>query len=977
MALTRFFAVPDEPGRFCQPTRNIDDMILQKQLRNQSMSRGIRYWLLILFSGWMAGAPAHATPPPCGAPRYDATSDHAIFLWRDCSTGHWSLRAMGGGSHAAAVGELSATYPIRVTARIDLGATDDLQSVEPTRLRYSLQLWGLAVNGFDFDLPADANATFDLTATGLPVLVGPDRILRVPPFDLLDLAGDPKIPNGAPTYDRATEQEVFLWRSVDGVWHVRSTAGGTVTRFTGHITADRAFSGVSGVKLEYDDMLDSSNPARIGFDLIAKNGEDGIDFSFPADGRACFTLENPNQAVLVGAQRTPIIGTFNPQTLTPCAGETPDPGGTPVYDPASQAAAFLWGDKLSNRWQLRVTAGSGSTKYSGTIVSSAPIVKTTPIAVESDDVVDVSDSSRIAFDFSVAKGSRDGIEFQLPAGAHACFTLNGTSPIALVGAGKTPVTTPVDLATMGPCAPVGPQMNLVVIMTDDQRFDTLPWMPTVTGKLMTQGVTFNNAYVPTPLCCPTRASMFSGGYLAQNTGVIDNAWPNGGMTRFDDRQNLGVTLQNAGYETFYVGKWLNDYWRLGQYVPPGWSRFIGRNIDMVRPDWSNNITYIVGSSDRHPSVGTESTLSGQYITYYERDQVLDFLEHAPTDRPFFVVWSTAAPHTLATPAPEDEHLFAGYLYRDRSVGEADLSDKPQWLQKRIAAGADDEFVRNQLRSLQSVDRSIAAIVDKLAAMGELNNTLVVFLSDNGHQWGEHGNKLWDKGFPYEESIRVPMVILMPGVMPRVDNHFVSASLDLGPTLYELAGVPRQTEGTSLVSLLKNPATPWRDELYFEGYSTQKGGSALWAAVRRNEWKYIRYWTGEEELYDLASDPHELESRHNDPALSTLKSTLGMRTTQLLGLAVTPVQQFQTGKVNGDFSFTFMTWGGVAPFSWQVATGQIPPGLVLDEATGTLHGVPSAPGTFNFTIRVTDASIATQARRPRTFVTGPLKITVNP
>ena len=284
-------------------------------------------------------------------------------------------------------------------------------------------------------------------------------------------------------------------------------------------------------------------------------------------------------------------------------------------------------------------------------------------------------------------------------------------------------------------------------------------------------------------------------------------------------------------------------------------------------------------------------------------------------------------------------------------------------------------MRNQLRSLQSIDQSVADIIDKLAALGQLDNTVFIYTSDNGYLWGEHG--LWGKNKVYEESIRVPMVVVMPGVASRTDDHLVSATLDVGPTVYELAGVPRQSDGMSLVPLLQEPNAAWRNELFFEKTVSGNYDNAIWAALRRGEWKYVRYWTGEEEFYNLLSDPYELESRHNDASVSSIKATLAARTTELLGLGIVPVKWFPPATVNRNYSYQLSIWGGVAPFTWRIASGQLPPGLTLNATTGAIQGTATASGTFNFTVRVTDSSVASQVQTPRTFETDIFKIVVNP
>jgi arylsulfatase A-like enzyme len=521
----------------------------------------------------------------------------------------------------------------------------------------------------------------------------------------------------------------------------------------------------------------------------------------------------------------------------------------------------------------------------------------------------------------------------------------------------------------GAVAPALAKMNVVVIMTDDQRFDTVSTMPNL-SKLATQGVTFANAFMPTPLCGPSRAMLFSGGYRSQNTGVLTNATPNGGARLFNDAGNLGVMLQTAGYRTQFVGKWVNAYEGMGKYVPPGWTKWIGRHSFATTTSWSS-FQYVMGTSGKSSSVGAIST-SHQYTTDYERDQVLAFISSTPAGQPFFVMWATSAPHPPAHPAAQDANLFPGYVYRGRGYGETDLSDKPPWVRSNTTKDT-DEFVRDQLRSLQSVDRDVADVVAKLEALGRLNNTVIIFTSDNGYMWGEHG--LWGKDKSYEESLRVPFIVLMPGVAPRTDDSLVLPSLDIGPTLFEIAGISKQTDGMSLVSLLTASGKPWRTDFFFEHAAENTNGNAIWGGVRDNRWKYVRYWTGDEELYDLIADPYELNSRQKDPSLASLKTMLWTRTQQQLGLAIVPVKSFPGSSVGAHFSYQMKPWGGVSPFSWTIESGQLPPGLTLNRSTGLIQGVPSKSGSYNFTVRLTDSSFATQAGKARTFVTRSMALTI--
>lgn len=540
---------------------------------------------------------------------------------------------------------------------------------------------------------------------------------------------------------------------------------------------------------------------------------------------------------------------------------------------------------------------------------------------------------------------------------------------SLLGAARTCRYLIAAVLSLAALSPAGAQMNVLVVMTDDQRFDTINRMPNV-ADMAARGVRFTNAYVPTPLCAPSRASIYSGGYLSQNTGVLDNRPPNGGAQAFNDKVNLGTVLQSAGYRTFFVGKWVNMYEDEDTYVPPGWNRFIGRHSYATEADWFA-FQYTIGSSDQSSSTGRIVT-ARQYTTYYERDRILDFLDNSPANQPFFIFWSPTAPHVPSIPAHEDAYKFSHYTYRSRGYGEKDLSDKPKWVQNGASATS-DSLVREQLRSLQSVDRSFAAIVAKLRALGRLGNTLIVFTSDNGYLWGEH--RLEGKKGAYQETAKVPFFIVMPGVAPRVETSLVSPTLDLGPTLYALAGVPRKTDGKSLVTLLHNPGQQVRNEMFLEHNATFRAGNAIWAGLRRDRWKYIKYWTGEEELYDLYNDPYELRSRHRDASLATLKATLAARTDQQLGLAIVPVRSFPVGSVGASYRYPFTVWGGVAPFTWKLESGRLPPGLALSATSGVLYGVPTTPGTYQFSVRLTDSSWARQARKARTFVTTTMEIIV--
>jgi arylsulfatase A-like enzyme len=225
-------------------------------------------------------------------------------------------------------------------------------------------------------------------------------------------------------------------------------------------------------------------------------------------------------------------------------------------------------------------------------------------------------------------------------------------------------------------------MNLVVFLTDDQRFDSLWAMPIVQNRLGSRGVTFTKAVVTTPICCPFRASFLSGGYLAQNTGVLHNQPPLGGFQLFYDRETLPVLLQrDAGYRTFLVGKYLNEYGPAtmsdpnNPYIPPGWDRFLG----WAGGSYFNGLIYS-GSTGDQPGTGTPRPRGGSsYETDVYADHTIDFLDDFPGVRRF-ISFATFVPHYPSTPAPVDATLFPTFVYRGRAYGETDLSDKPYYVQ---------------------------------------------------------------------------------------------------------------------------------------------------------------------------------------------------------------------------------------------------------------------------------------------------------
>lgn len=411
--------------------------------------------------------------------------------------------------------------------------------------------------------------------------------------------------------------------------------------------------------------------------------------------------------------------------------------------------------------------------------------------------------------------------------------------------------------------------NYLVILTDDQRWDTLATMPHV-QHLMTYGTHFRNAFTTTATCCPTRTSLFTGKY-AHNTGVQTNKPPHGGAPVFDDSHTLATVLHDAGYRTGLFGKYLNSYSELSPYVPPGWDAWHAFVED--HPLYYN---YTLNENGAHVAYGDAAA---DYSTDVLRQKVVDFL---PGNGPFFVVFAPFAPHVPAIPAPRHLGAMASYpIFRPLSYKEADISEKPfYWQARRQIWGVAseplyDNFQRLQREALLAVDEAIGAFLSAIPP-----NTLVIFLSDNGVSWGEH----WDNGnkrTAYDEHIRIPLVMYGTGVVPHVEDRLI-LTLDLAPTLAHLQGLTMgDYDGRLAVKLIQHQPTPnWRTSFLSEAWNYEtKYQPPTHQAVVERDWKYIRTTekTGAvvEELYDRATDPGEMvDMKMANPAkLDAMRATL--------------------------------------------------------------------------------------------------------
>lgn len=415
-----------------------------------------------------------------------------------------------------------------------------------------------------------------------------------------------------------------------------------------------------------------------------------------------------------------------------------------------------------------------------------------------------------------------------------------------------PTQTPAPTPTPTPVIPRG--VNILILMSDDQRYDTMAYMPRTQALIFDQGVTFRRAYITTPSCCPSRASLLTGLY-AYNHRVHENQDPLDKATFFED-------FHAAGYYTGLVGKYLNSW------------------DGSMRPEFDYWVSFEGGSS---PYFNPRLNVQGEwlehsgYMTYILGDYAQEFLDQALVQQaPFVLLFTPNAPHEPSDPAPGDETLYPDLpLYRPPSFNEADVSDKPAWVQEYepLTEERIEEIDRLRLRMIQSLnalDQVVEGILTRLEQAGELDNTFIVYLSDNGYFWGEH--RRWrGKGYAWEESILVPFAVRYPPLIPeaREDTHLV-ANIDLAPTFYQLAGleVPEEMDGLSLIPLLQGQPA-WRDRLVIENWIR----FGPFVAVRTERYLYVEWESDRPELYDTQEDPYQLVNQVQNPAYDAVVKEL--------------------------------------------------------------------------------------------------------
>ena len=463
----------------------------------------------------------------------------------------------------------------------------------------------------------------------------------------------------------------------------------------------------------------------------------------------------------------------------------------------------------------------------------------------------------------------------------------------------------------------GQRPNVIVVVVDDLRWDELgmaghPYLETPNiDDLARDGAWLANAFHAVPLCSPNRASILTGQYPSRH-GIIDNVARNRMSHRLE---TFPQALQRAGYETGFLGKWHMgndptprpgfDYWS----AIPGQ----GRSID---PELYED--------------GRIHTVEG-YLTDVLTDRAVAFIEkERDREQPFFLYMGHKAIHPDAVqlddgsvdpsgergyvPAPRDLGRYEEMVFPRRpnvASSPEELTDKPalrRALERKhsdemietfgsiLDLGTAEETIRRRAEMLLAVDESMGRIVDALDAKGILDETFIIFTSDNGFFYGEHALSV-ERRMPYEESIRTPFIIRYPAVVnagSQIDELVVS--VDIAPTVLDVAGAPigDHIQGRSLVPLLLGTAENWRQSAFIEFYTYENPFPWLldmdYRAIRTDRYKYIHWMQhpDENELYDLEQDPYEMQNVIDDPRMagvvSDLRAEMAAAVLDVMGLA---------------------------------------------------------------------------------------------
>jgi N-acetylglucosamine-6-sulfatase len=358
-------------------------------------------------------------------------------------------------------------------------------------------------------------------------------------------------------------------------------------------------------------------------------------------------------------------------------------------------------------------------------------------------------------------------------------------------------------------AAVASKPNIVYVLTDDQdvKLGSLDALPVLKSLMTDQGLYFDNAFVTTPVCCPSRSSILTGKYT-HNHHTYENTVERGcdapSWRTLNENKTMGPYMSMAGYKTGYFGKYLNNYGEPDSgvdlsHIPPGWTRWFTLQGN------SKYYNYSVSNQGVKETHGDNYTLD--YFTDVIKAEAVKFIEES-SETPIFMYIATPAPHRPATPAPQYESKFVGQVAPRSPSYNFDSKDK-HWIisegtpvMTKEVIGLVDELYEMRLETLLSVQDLLEAVVGALEKQKVLNNTYIFFNSDHGYHLGQFKQQ-GEKRQPYEEDIRVPLIVRGPGIKPNTTTQALALSIDMAATFLDLAGwpLPEDMDGQSLKPIL--------------------------------------------------------------------------------------------------------------------------------------------------------------------------------
>jgi N-acetylglucosamine-6-sulfatase len=447
--------------------------------------------------------------------------------------------------------------------------------------------------------------------------------------------------------------------------------------------------------------------------------------------------------------------------------------------------------------------------------------------------------------------------------------------------------------------------NVIMFTTDDQTLRDMIVMPRTTNLIGSQGTNFQRAFTSFPLCCPSRISVQTGQY-AHNHKVLGNTPPSGGYQVFNDKNDLPIWLQTAGYRTIHIGKMPNGFPAPNgaDYVPPGWGPFLGGLTPQSRGEFYG----FLGPGSSY--FGFQLNENGIVKQYAQEEYQTDVYADLAVDRidnhvanhpntPLYMQVQFFAPHDPNQPATRHAGAFAtAPLPVDKSFDEKDVRDKPAWVKRiksvKFLTSKITNRYRGRLETLLAVDEAVERIVAQLGAEGQLGNTYLIFTSDNGFMQGQH--RLHQGKFvPYAPSAQVPLLVRGPGIPPGGISKELVSNVDLTATILEMTGAAAglTQDGRSILPFARDPAAKTTRPILLEtgppgaigeiASASGKGRRAKlskyvkntdldasaqiarvitaprYRAIRTGRYLLVKYGDGGRELYDLQKDRLEVNN----------------------------------------------------------------------------------------------------------------------